>query len=261
MQIYVEFADQCGSHFPMWFSYIFSSITYIMINCFLLKFKKKKGISNQNQHPLNLINFSCSWPGKEAPANCKPLLNSRSAGVFWSLLGRALIFVPHIWALQRLSQQIKKGNVKFRAATKCMHRTAEYSPDTSKDPLDITCGQQEQHWVTLQPAGTIAAIMVSLPLPALTAGNWVLLGNLDILATKMAVLNVAWPTRSGGESQLFAFAHFYGLILLLWHYYYFFLIPLFSFYWIRQTGERRGGKYMKWHGFSVLWYIFQLLHH
>lgn len=130
---------------------------------------KKKGVSNQNQHPLNLINFSCSWPGKEAPANCKPLLNSRSARLFWSLLGRALIFVPHIWALQKLPQQIKKGNVKFRAATKCMHRTAEYSPDTSKDPLEITCGQQEQRELHCSQLVPSLPLTVSLPLPALTA--------------------------------------------------------------------------------------------
>lgn len=49
--------------------------------------------------------------------------------------------------------------------------------------------------------------MVLLPLPVLAAGNYVPSGNFYILATKMALLSVAWPTRSDGESLLFAFPH------------------------------------------------------
>lgn len=173
---------------------------------------KRKTVSNQNQHPLNLINFSCSWPGIEAPANCTPLLKCRSAGLLWSLPARALIFFPHMWSLP---QQIKKENVKFRAATKCMHRTAEYSPDTSKDPLEITCGQQKQReWHCSQMVPSLP-FMVLLPLPVLAAGDYMPSGNFYILATKMALLSVAWPTRSDGESLLFAFPH-----LLAWFYYF-----------------------------------------
>jgi len=49
--------------------------------------------------------------------------------------------------------------------------------------------------------------MVLLPLPVLAAGNYMPSGIFYILATKMALLSVAWPTRSAGESLLFAFPH------------------------------------------------------
>lgn len=116
-------------------------------------------VSNQKQHPLNLINFSCSWPGKGAPANCELLLNRRSTRPFWSVQGRALIFSPHMWALWKLPQQIKKKNSKFGTATTYIHSTAYCSPTTSKDALKTTHGKREQ----LETHCSHHSLVLSLP--------------------------------------------------------------------------------------------------
>lgn len=53
-------------------------------------------------YPLNLINFSCSWPGKGAPANWEQFLNCRLVRLLWSIQGKALIFFPCTQALWKL---------------------------------------------------------------------------------------------------------------------------------------------------------------
>lgn len=56
-------------------------------------------VLNKKWHPLNLINFSCSWPGKGAPANWEQFLNCTLVRLRWSVQGKALIFFPCTWAL------------------------------------------------------------------------------------------------------------------------------------------------------------------
>lgn len=101
MQTCVRFANQSGTYFLCDFHFVLDPQYMLQLISSSWSFKQKV-VWNKKCHPLNLIKFSCSWPGKGAPANWEQFLNCRLVRLFCSAQGKALIFFPCMWALWKL---------------------------------------------------------------------------------------------------------------------------------------------------------------